>query len=160
MSCVARCRANNPKASSILWCCCWWLMLIVACHHGQLKSARLFDRSVRGLDQCIAWSLREQYHWCCCRASISSSVYHLVSHSYFVCLSFPPSGPPARQTASLVGHHWLIDAFDIIFELMKWRPGDCKARHQYPIPVPPPYTRQRADVWSSGWCHPLEVELV
>ena len=34
-------------------------------------------------------------------------------YSDSLAILFPPSGPPARQTASLVGHHWSIDAFDI-----------------------------------------------
>ena len=38
----------------------------------------------------------------------------------------------------------------IIFELIKWRPGDRTARQQYPLPAPPPYTPRRAIICSSG----------
>jgi len=49
---------------------------------------------------------------------------------------------------------------DIIFELIKWRPGDVKARQQYPLPEPPPYIRQRVVLHSGGWYHQLEVGVV
>jgi len=39
---------------------------------------------------------------------------------------------------------------DIIFELIKWRLGDRKARQQYPLPALPPYTWQRAVIRSGG----------
>ena len=52
--------------------------------------------------------------------------------------------------AMLMRLHLHLGNGGIIFELIKWRPGDRKARQQYPLPAPPPYTRQRAVVRSGG----------